>query len=344
MLLAEGRVAVASRPIKPPFDVRVPRLADAGRLSRAPVRPEDPVLAVVRFGEPATDSPAWFETSAPCPPLRPGLAEIWPALGPVSRCDLGAARGACDGRILFASVAAPLGPRAGVERATFEVYRRLLGDLERSGYPHLLRVWNFVPRIHDRGEGLERYMLFCKGRAEAFASHLGDGFISRLPAASAVGTEGCALVVHLLASRDPVRHVENPRQVSAYRYPERYGPASPSFARATKAAGAAGGVLFVSGTASVVGHESMHAGDPFRQTAEALTNIGAVLDAAKVPGTGGPLGARLAALRVYLRRPDDAGPIRAAIAEAGAGDVPAAWVRADLCREELLVEIEGVAG
>ena len=41
-----------------------------------------------------------------------------------------------------------------------------------------------------------------------------------MAAASAVGADGDALVVHVVASREPGRAVENPRQVAAWRYPE----------------------------------------------------------------------------------------------------------------------------
>jgi chorismate lyase / 3-hydroxybenzoate synthase len=343
MLRAEGRNPVAARTIKPRLECRIPHLAGAGDDLHTPEPHDDPVLAVVRLGAAASDGTTWFEASVPCPPLGDGLSEVWPASAPVSRCDLGSARAACDGRVLFASVVVPVTARAGIERATFGIYRRLLADLERTGYPHLLRIWNYVPSIHDRSEGLERYMLFCKGRAEAFAAHHGEGFAARLPAASAVGWSGRSLVVHLVASRESGRHFENPRQTSAYRYPERYGPASPSFARATAVPSAAGGGLFVSGTASVLGSESVHPGDPARQTKETMANIASVLDASGVPGSGGPLGARLGFLRAYVRRPEDAGAIRAEIERAGAGGAPVAWLRADICREELLVEIEAVA-
>jgi enamine deaminase RidA (YjgF/YER057c/UK114 family) len=234
-------------------------------------------------------------------------------------------------------------PRASLDRLTFGLYRRLLHGVKRAGFPHLLRVWNYVPRIHDTSAGIERYMSFCKGRSEAFAAHFGDAFPERLPAASAVGCPGDVLVVHLLASREPGRHVENPRQVSAYRYPERYGPKSPSFARGTMAPEAWAGAVFVSGTASIVGHESVFRGEPALQAEEAMRNIEAVLDAAGVPGRGGPLGPRLRSLRVYVRFPDQLDAIRAAILASAGTAVPTGWIQAEICREELLVEIEATA-
>jgi chorismate lyase/3-hydroxybenzoate synthase len=319
-----------------------PRYLAAIDVARLAAESSDPVLAVVLVGLPAIDASPWLTANVPCPSLRSGLAEVWPASGPVSRVDVDGALAACDGTSLFVTLEAA-GAGAEIDRLAFDTYRRLLRDLERTGYPHLLRAWNFVPAIHVRHEGLDRYKRFCKGRSEAFAAHHGDLLPSRLPAASAVGSPGSALVVHALASREPGRHVENPRQVSAYRYPERYGPKSPTFARATVAPRSAGGALFVSGTASIVGHESVHPGDPARQTEETLTNIASVLDSAGIPGMGGPLGPRLDSLRVYARRPGDLDVIRSVVSSVTGGSVPSAWLQADICRNDLLVEIEAIA-
>ena len=50
----------------------------------------------------------------------------------------------------------------------------------------------------------------------------------------------------------------------------------------------------------------------------------------------------LAKIRVYLKRPEDF-PKCEAICERRFGSVPAIYAVADVCRHELLVEIEGVA-
>jgi chorismate lyase/3-hydroxybenzoate synthase len=236
----------------------------------------------------------------------------------------------------------PTGSHLGIDALTFDIYGRLLRGMAHEGYPHILRVWNYVPHIHETSAGIDRYMLFCKGRAEAFAAHYGQDFSNSLSAASAVGCPGDALVVHMLASREPGCPIENPRQVAAHRYPERYGPKSPSFARGTVTGPSWAGTVFVSGTASIVGHESLFPGDPARQTEETMRNIEAVLDEGSVPGQGGQLGARLESLRVYVRFPEHQEVIRAAVLASTGQAVPTAWLQAEVCREELLVEIEAI--
>jgi len=306
-----------------------------------------PRLAAVTFGMGAGASPAApsLEARVPNTLLAPAPAgDVWPAQGRVLRGEVEGAPFASDDRSLFVALQATIPPKAAPDATAFDLYRRLLRGVARSGYPHLLRVWNYVPRIHDTVSGIEGYMSFCKGRSEAFAAHFGAAYPEHLPAASAVGCPGDVLVVHALACAEPGRHVENPRQLAAYRYPERYGPRSPSFARATVAPASWDGTVFVSGTASIVGHESVFPGEPARQAEETIRNIEAVLDAAGVPGRGGPLGARLSSLRVYVRRPEDLDAIRGAVSGRAGPEVPTVWLQAEVCRRELLVEIEAIAG
>jgi len=324
----------------------MPHYVDEAERARRTTRPPGDLLAIVRFGAPQPEHPgtAGVEARIPNVLLSDDPAEeAWPASGPVVQLDVAGTAAAADGRSLFVAMEAPVGASAPTEALAFELYRRLLHGVAQAGYPHLLRVWNYVPRIHDRSSGIERYMAFCKGRSEAFAAHLGEAFPDRLPAASAVGCPGDVLVVHALASREPGRHVENPRQVAAYRYPERYGPKSPSFARGTVAPAAWERTVFVSGTASIVGHESVFPGDPALQAEETMRNIEAVLDGAGVPARGGSLGGRLSSLRVYVRFPAQLHAIRAAVRAAAGTAVPTVWLQADICREELLVEIEAIA-
>jgi chorismate lyase/3-hydroxybenzoate synthase len=305
------------------------------------------VLATVLLGGPAAPlgNAPWLEARIPNLPLSPGPAkEVWPAAGPVAPIEIEGARAAADNKSIFVAIEADAPTGTGIDALACEIYVRVLRVLTRTGYPHLLRVWNYVPHIHDSSSGIERYMAFCKGRSEAFAAHYGESFPSRLPAASAVGCPGETLVVHMLASREPGRHLENPRQLPAFLYPERYGPKSPSFARGTVAPSGWNGAVFVSGTASIVGHESVFPGDPVRQTEETMRNIEAVLDTAGVPGRGGPLGPRIRALRVYVRNAPQQDEIRNAILASTGTAVPTTWFQAEICREELLVEIEATAG
>lgn len=278
-------------------------------------------------------------------PDRP-VREEWRVPGPVHEGALGCVSYRSDGQWLFGT--ACIDDRAeGLQHAAWRAYADLFDVLDREGCPHLQRLWNYLRDINADEAGLERYRHFNLGRARAFVD-AGRGLEEGAPAACAMGTSQGPLTVHFLAGRHPPRPIENPRQVSAYRYPERYGPRSPTFSRAALAdLGGGQGVLFISGTASIVGHESVHLGDVHRQALECLDNIDAVLGAA-LPWVGPAwtlerLRERLECT-VYLRRPADLDGVRRVVSARLGPVSPAAraalYMKADVCRAELLVEIE----
>jgi enamine deaminase RidA (YjgF/YER057c/UK114 family) len=152
------------------------------------------------------------------------------------------------------------------------------------------------------------------------------------------------LCIYFLAARRAPIAIENPRQTSAYHYPLQYGLHQPIFSRACVLPGGSGTDLFVSGTASIVGHETLHPGDVVAQTRESLANIVAVVaEANRVYGDGRYSLDRLT-FKVYVRRPGDLEAIAAEIARTVKADTPIVYLRADICRSDLLVEIEASGG
>ena len=135
-------------------------------------------------------------------PLSPGpVEEFWPANGQLERIDMEGAVAATNGHSVVVALEGTPSADTGLEALAFDLYRRLLRSVEHEGYPNFVRIWNYVPQINEKASGIDRYMRFCKGRSEAFSAHYGGEFASHLPAASAVGCPGDALVVHALASR-----------------------------------------------------------------------------------------------------------------------------------------------
>jgi hypothetical protein len=225
----------------------------------------------------------------------------------------------------------------------------LFAALQASACPQLLRVWNYLPRINDTSSGLERYRQFNAGRQRAFIDAGFDAFQGS-PAACALGSAGSAgtgLSIRFLAARTMPVPLENPRQVPAWSYSPTYGARSPTFSRAALAEAGDGRVLLlVSGTASIVGEDSVHPGDVPAQLAETLTNLRSVIDVARSRCTADFSLATLICT-VYLRDPRDLAVVRAGLAAAQRQDSPAVadaiYVHADICRSELLLEIEGHA-
>ncbi len=225
-------------------------------------------------------------------------------------------------------------------RETERVYGKMLAALK--GRP-LLRIWNYVPRINAESSGMENYRAFCVGRARAFEAAFGTGFAAQLPAASAVGCEGEELVIVFVAGEAVPRHFENPAQMPAYEYPAEHGPRSPSFVRATVASEGSRRFAFVSGTAAIRGHATVGAGNFEAQLACMLENLRMISRAA---GLGDELrlvgdGSMRRYFKVYLRRADDYAKTRARLEQVLVRpEDEVIYLRADICRAELDVEIE----
>jgi chorismate lyase/3-hydroxybenzoate synthase len=240
-----------------------------------------------------------------------------------------------------------------LEGRVAEAYGAIAAGLRLSAANRPVRLWNYIPSINaDMGGGRDRYMVFNAGRYRAFAEWYGGrgAFDRDVATASGVGHDGRDLVVHCLSARSAGVAVENPRQVAPHRYSDRYGPVPPCFARATILSDA--GLILVGGTASIRGEESVHSASLPLQLSETFTNLASVVEAARVKAglravraadEGESLG-RYRELRVYYPRAEDAGTIERMVRRAFPTECRIELVRAGLCRAELLVEIEGVAG
>ncbi len=347
-LLSDKLSGAAPEPWVAPA-VRLPvevRFLDAATLARLRGQTPSRILGEIHFDPAAAVPPA---AAHPClrldmPPVGRILAEVWLSPEPVATARVGDFTLARNEAVLFGCIHDPVAAASDAfEQTVHRRYRELLALVEEEGYPHLLRIWNYFPQINAEYDGLEVYQRFSRGRAQAFAEHYGE-FHDRLPAASAVGLRSGGLYVYFIASRTPGRHRENPRQVSAYRYPPQYGPRSPSFARGTFKRWQAGEVLFISGTASIVGHETRHRGDPLAQFEETLRNLLTLIEVTArdegVPWSG--LSA-LTSVKVYLRDPAHHALLAPRLDAALGGALPVLYLRGDLCRRDLLLEIEGLA-
>jgi chorismate lyase / 3-hydroxybenzoate synthase len=278
-----------------------------------------------------------------------GTAEVWRLASPMSSGQHGRVQYRRNERLLFASVSvaeqeftgngtAP-GPSA-LQQAAQTAYRELFATLSSQGFEHPLRIWNFLPQINGASAQGERYWEF-NGARQAALIGVGREIAGNVPAASALGAPGQSpLTIFCIASTEAPIALENPRQRSAWSYPVQYGPKSPIFARACIASGPSQ-TLFVSGTASIVGHETAHAGDVRAQTVETLRNVRAVLAAANARLGTQRFTLEQLSYKVYVRRPEDVPSIEAEL-RAAIGSAAVLYLNADICRRDLLVELEAV--
>lgn len=240
--------------------------------------------------------------------------------------------------------------------STITAYDRMATYLDGQAASHPVRLWNFVPKIlAPLGNFPHRYMVLNAARFKAYTRWYGSSarFPNEVATSSGVGHFGRDLVIHCLAATRPGRAVQNPRQVAPYDYSARFGPRPPCFARATRveAEGIGASWLFVGGTASVRGEDTMFVERLDRQTGETLLNLASVVLAGMHAENGRANGAvcdtavldSFTELRVYHTRAGDRAEIEGSIGSHFPGVAKVEYVHAELCRPELLVEIEGVA-
>ena len=242
-------------------------------------------------------------------------------------------------------------------RACLEQSRALLANAN-AGFERVVRTWFYLSDITGPVGPVERYMELNRARADFYQAipfereqpvHGQPRAV--YPASTGVGMAGTGLTMQCLAldtQRPDVLLVplENPQQTPSYQYPPVYSPESPRFTRAMAAVIGAELTIWVSGTASILASETHHAGDARRQIEQTIENIERLIGPENLTrhglsGAGARLG-DLAQVHVYLRRAADY-PVCRALCEQRFGDVPILYTVAEVCRSNLLVEMEGVA-
>ncbi|MHC4398843.1 MAG: Rid family hydrolase [Planctomycetota bacterium] len=239
----------------------------------------------------------------------------------------------------------------------FQIMRDMLGTVG-VGFQRVIRTWLYLGDIVGPEGESQRYKELNRARTVFFQDirfapgRTPEGFNPTFyPASTGIGADNRDVTMSCIAlstERDDivVMPLENPQQTSAFDYSTKYGMKSPKFARAMALSCGPFATIFVSGTASITESETRHVGDVQGQTRQTLDNIEALISESNLRQHGMPgLGATcdgLALVRVYIKREEDYAKARA-VCEARLGEVPTVYAVADVCRPDLLVEIEGTA-
>lgn len=241
--------------------------------------------------------------------------------------------------------------------ATFQKMAAMLAK-RNIRYDQVVRTWLYLGDITGPEGDNQRYKELNRGRTDFYEPFVfGNGRVPPqftkpiYPASTGIGTCGKGITMSCIAlatEREDVKLIplENPQQTPAFDYGSHYSPRSPKFARAMAVAGGSCATVFVSGTASITDSETRHDGDPVGQTELTLDNIEALISPQNFVNHGASgLGASLrdmALVRVYIKRQQDFEKVRE-VCERRLGELPTVYAIADVCRPDLLVEIEGVA-
>lgn len=264
--------------------------------------------------------------------LETNRKEVWQVTDEtVSRGRDGRCQWARSDSVICAAIHLSQDECQDIERSTKAAYTELLDVIHQHQYLYPFRFWNYLPAINSGNGDQETYKRFCTGRLDAFdALGIPD---SDFPAASALGHHSSGAAIYVFASKIPGQHHRNSLQVNAYQYPREYGISSPSFSRATSINLDKQPLFFISGTASIVGHATTCVGDLSGQLQTTAANIKHLLEHAN------PDKRQLQSMKVYLRYTPDYARAKQQLEQEFPG-IDMIFTEADICRSDLLVEVE----
>ncbi len=229
-------------------------------------------------------------------------------------------------------------------------FREMLNILSKSGFPlnAVVKQWNYLENILGFDTNKQRYQEFNNVRSEFYGRHFET---AGYPAATGIGTKHGGIIMEVIAVNAPEAvslPLNNPEQVAAHGYSSRvlagenHQPKStPKFERARYLKLFGKKQLFISGTASIRGEKTEGAGNPAKQTRIAIENIQKLYTGKIVNEiAGSSVQPVYGHARVYLKNRKDF-PLIKRTFEDFYENLPVVYLIADICREDLLVEIEG---
>ncbi|MFA9389060.1 MAG: hypothetical protein ACERKD_04605 [Prolixibacteraceae bacterium] len=225
-------------------------------------------------------------------------------------------------------------------------------------FNNIVRQWNYVGEIlstEDDGENRLRqhYQMFNESRSDFYGT-----FRTRkdFPAATGIGMKYLGVCIDSFAVTGnenlKIIPISNPVQSESYQYGQKVLVGKPDkkmrqnqppqFERAKLIALHRASRILVSGTASIIGQETIGIGEVEEQTRVTIQNIKTLThpdnilkhfpEIIEMPK-------QYSYVRVYVKLKTDIAKVRPICLEAF-GDVPTTYVVADICRDNLLVEIE----
>ena len=326
----------AATALSPPLDIIV--CEDAAALSI-----QQPLLTHLYFGDSGEADHGCLSIQTELELLGSNLfAQYWFTDQQVSQAKYKNIHYAHTPQMMFGLIQLACSSNEDFQALTHKAYCEIYECLQTSSCKHLLRTWNFFPQITDsdtHNSQQDRYQVFCHGRLQAMHD---SGIKTKVyPAATVIGNHDNNLQIYFLAGDTPGTAVENPRQTSAYHYPVQDNFTQPLFSRGLLKTWGKRIHFYVSGTASIVGHETLHIDDVCAQLNESINNVETLVAHANDQHHT-QLNAQddLLYMKVYVRHREDAEQINQVLAARLSSNTPRALLLGDMCRENLLVEIE----
>ena len=212
----------------------------------------------------------------------------------------------------------------------------------------IVRQWNYIEDIVGFDGEEQRYQEFNNIRSGFY----GNSFAKNgYPAATGIGMNRGGLIIEFVAVQSneiETKPVDNPGQISAHSYSEEVLigeecviKSTPKFERARFLNMFGNKLIFISGTASIIGENTVGVNNPVQQTEVTIQNIQRLYSKEVLKQISDNIFlSRYGHARVYIKKREHYPAIRE-VFETHFGNQPVVYIIADICRNDLLVEIEG---
>jgi enamine deaminase RidA (YjgF/YER057c/UK114 family) len=246
-----------------------------------------------------------------------------------------------------------------VTESAFSIHDTLAAYCNELGITmnQVVRQWNYIGKILDftqvEGKPRQHYQVFNDARKIFYQQARNAPYY---PAATGIGQQTPGILIDCMAVNAPgkldIIPIHNPSQQDSYHYGQEVlkGVADraigikqpPLFERAVLLATAESSRLLISGTAAIKGQETIALGDVKRQTEVTIENIDLLSAQSTLAAQYPKLSSypdTYSYVRVYVANREDI-PLVRSICNGCFGNAPVNYVQADVCRDDLLVEIE----
>ncbi|MBR7004949.1 MAG: hypothetical protein IKI00_08280 [Bacteroidales bacterium] len=224
------------------------------------------------------------------------------------------------------------------------IFGRIREILDNEGFKvnEIVRQWNYIEGITHTDGKIQNYQLFNDARSAFYGS---VDWPNGYPAATGIGCSEGGVTVSVYAVKDCAtvsKPIDNPIQVPAHKYSGKVLKEGREAVRTTpkfERARLLDDTVLVSGTAAIKGENSEISTDPLLQSEAAID----VMEHLVAPGNIFPDCPRFhfEAIRVYIKNEKDIPAIVSSLTAYWKG-VPIHFLMADICRPELLLELEGI--
>lgn len=249
-----------------------------------------------------------------------------------------------------------------VTQSTKEAFKQMKQLLKNEGMDvsNIYRQWNYIEGIiqttDENGQLSQNYQDFNDVRAKYYDRYQ---FTNGYPAATGIGTIAGGINISFYAHKGTndtiISSVKNPLQTEAFDYSEEvligekseenYCKAAPKFDRAKYLKSQGDEYIFISGTAAIRGEETLAINNVKEQTDITIKNMLELLKKESLTLSGiesDNSGYEVKYIKVYVKNKHEKLNIKE-VCDYYFPNIPKAFVIADVCRDNLLVEIEGIA-